>query len=87
MLEKDLQESNVPGIAESSLYAIIEVKNLYPELDYSPLLEAVKTLEKKSNDPALTYKAYLVGMYLTHSSEIQVNPKVGAVQHDIFSSK
>ncbi len=82
MLEQDLQKVGVPGIAESSLYAIIEVKALYPDLDYSRVLGAVRKLEKESGDPALKYKAYLVSMYLDHSSEIQVEPKEGAIRHD-----
>ena len=82
MLGRNLEGSNVPGIVEGSLYDAIECKNLYPDLDYSKLLQATDRLANESNDPALAYKAHLVGMYLSHSSEIQVTPISGAEYHE-----
>ena len=82
MLEKDLQRGDSPEIVEGSLYDVVECKNLYPDLDYSQLLETIIRISKETDNPAIAYKAYLVSMYLLHSSEIHVKPVPGAETHD-----
>ena len=82
MLEKNLHRSDAPGIVEGALYDAVEAKNAYPDLDYSKLSKAIDRLGKESSDPAISYKAYLVSMYLSHSSEIQVTPISGAEYHE-----
>lgn len=80
-LEKILQRSSVPEIVEGALYSTIECKNLYPDLDYSQLLNMIDDVAKKNQDATISYKAYLTSMYLLHSSEIHVKPIPGAEDH------
>lgn len=82
MFDKDLQSNNVPGFVESALYVLIQCKDRYPDLDYSQLLNTVDRVARESNDPALAYKAYLVRMYFSHSSDIQVTPFQDEDNHD-----
>ncbi len=77
-----LANNDVPGIVEGSLYTVAQCKNRFPELDYSRLIDAVNRVVREDNDPALRYKAYLVSMYLTHSSDIQLNFVSNPSSHD-----
>jgi hypothetical protein len=77
-----LQRSDVPGFVESTLYTIVQCKDRYPELDYSRILKLVDRVAKEDGNSSIGYKAYLVSMYLTHSSEIHVKPIPFADQHD-----
>ena len=72
--ENSLQSSDYPGIVESTLYTVVQCKDRFPEFDYSQLRDAVNKVMKENGDMSLAYKAYLVSMYLSHSSDIQVTP-------------
>lgn len=76
-----LNRSDVPGFVESTLYTIVQCKDRYPDWNYSRLLSEVNDVAKKNSSPSIRYKAYLVGMYLTHS-DIQVSPVPAANEHD-----
>lgn len=81
-LDKCLHKTDVPGFVECSLYTVAQCKSRFPELNYTRLLEAVNKVARDDNDPAIRYKAYLVSMYLTHSSDIQLNFISDPVSHD-----
>jgi hypothetical protein len=80
--ENSLQRSDYPGIVESTLYTVVQCKDRFPEFDYSQLRDAVNEVTKKDGDMSLAYKAYLVSMYLSHSSDIQVTPFEYSNDHD-----
>lgn len=80
-LETCLQNSKVPGFVESALYTVAECKNRYPDLNYSPIIDIVQKIAKDNSDASLRYKAYLVSMYLTHGSDIQLTPVMNAMNH------
>ncbi len=82
MYNLDLKNKDVPGFVESALYALVQCKDRYPDLDYSQLLNTVDKVAQESGDPAIAYKAHLVSMYFTHSSEIQVTPFQYEDNHD-----
>jgi len=82
MLETDLQKNVAPEIVEGALYTAIEYKNLYPDLDYSRLLNTINKVAKENSDATIAYKAHLVSMYLSHSSEIHVDPIPGSEGHN-----
>jgi len=80
--EMNLGRDDVPGFVESSLYAIAECKEEFPNLDYSGLLDAVNRVARDNGDSSIRYKAYLVSVYLTHASDIIVSPVRNADDHN-----
>jgi hypothetical protein len=77
-----LQAKEYPGVVEGTLYNIIECKNLFPELDYSDLVEPLNNLAKEHGDLVIGYKASLAGLYLAHSSDFHITPIRGAENHE-----
>ena len=82
MYELNLHRSDIPGIVESTLYAVVECKNRFPDLDYSRLLNTVNKVSQESNGISIGFKAHLVSMYLTHSLEIQIAPVPDSDDHE-----
>ena len=78
----NLQAKEYPGVVEGTLYNIIECKNLFPEIDYSNLVEPLNNLAKEHGDLVIGYKASLVGLYLAHSSDFHITPMIGAEEHE-----
>lgn len=82
MYEMNPHRSDIPGIIEATLYAVVECKNRFPDLDYSRLLNAVNKVSQESDDISIGYKAHLASMYLTHSLEIQIAPVQDPDDHE-----
>lgn len=81
-LELCLNRSDVPGFVESALYTVAECKSRYPDLDYSHLLRIVDKVAREDGSPSIRYKAYLVSMYLSKGSDIQVKAIRDADNHE-----
>lgn len=81
-LELCLHQKNVPGFVESALYTVAECKDRYPDLDYSGILKSIDNVERKNPSPSIRYKAYLVSMYLTHGTNMQVTTISDPTNHE-----
>ena len=77
-----LRRTDVPGFVECALYTVAQCKNRFPEWNYTRLLGEVNKVAREDDNPSIRYKAYLVSMYLTHSSDIQVNFVSDPSSHD-----
>jgi len=77
-----LQRSDVPGFVESTLYTIVQCKDRFPNLDYSAIQDAVNKVARDNDNSTIAYKAYLVSMYLSHTSQINVTPSAYENVHD-----
>jgi hypothetical protein len=82
MLKMNLEESDISGIVEQTLYAVLECKNRYPELDYSQLLKAVDNVARENDNLSIEYKASLASMFLSHGSDIHITPISGADRYE-----
>lgn len=75
-------ESDIPGIVESTIYTVVEYKNLFRDLDYSRLQSELDQVARDNKDVAISYKARLASMYLTYSANIQITPVSPALDHE-----
>ncbi len=73
--------SKIPGIVESTIYNIVELKNYYPAGNYSKIVDDLNKVSQDNPDPVLRYKAHLAILYLTLSN-IEVQPERNAETHD-----
>jgi hypothetical protein len=69
--EWDLR-SELPSVVESAAFNLIIYKERYPEVDFSGLVQALRKIERSSDDSALAYKAHLVAMYLRYGSDLHL---------------
>lgn len=81
-LEMCLHKNDIPGFVESALYTVAECRNRYPNLDYSGILKSVNEVEQDNSSPSMRYKAYLVGMYLTHGSDMRITTVSDPTNHE-----
>ena len=82
MFGLNLQTKEYPGVIEGTLYNIIECKALFPDLNYSDLVEPLNELAMEHGDLVLGYKASLAGLYLAHSSDFHITPMRDAANHE-----
>ena len=81
VFERSLQ-SNIPGIVESTIYTVVEYKNLFPDLDYSRLQKGLDRVARENSDVSISYKARLASTYLNYSSNITITPVSPAYDHE-----
>jgi len=56
-------DSNLNSIVESAIFITMEMKDRYPEYDYSKLINRLNELAIEGNTPTLRYKAQLASLY------------------------
>ena len=52
------------GLVESAMINLIKMKNRYPDLDYSQIIDQLRYLVKHGSTPSLRFLAYFTGLYL-----------------------
>ncbi|MGA7161594.1 MAG: hypothetical protein WBZ48_11370 [Bacteroidota bacterium] len=86
--ERDFQvfqsslQSDIPGIVESTIYTVVEYKNLFPNLDYSGLQRSLDQVARENSDVSIGYKARLASTYLNYSSNVNITPVSPALDHE-----
>ena len=75
-------QSEIPGIVESTIYTMVLYKNLFPDLDYSPLQKGLDEVARENSDVSISYKARLASTYLTYSANIRITPVSSAPDHE-----
>jgi hypothetical protein len=56
-------DSNYNSVIESAIFVSMEMKDRYPEFDYSKLVDRFNELAIEGNTPTLRYKAQLASLY------------------------
>ncbi len=56
-------DSDYNSIVESAIFITMEMKDRYPEFDYSTLIDRFNELAVEGNTPLLRYKAQLASLY------------------------
>ncbi len=75
-------DSKIPGIVESTIYNLIEIKKYYPSGDYSDVVEKLNDIAQNYPDKTIRAKAYLAGIYLSSRDLLDVNPVENYSSHD-----
>ncbi len=75
-------ESNIPGIVESTIYNLVEIKKYYPAGNYSNVIEKLNDIAQNYPDKTIRAKAYLASIYLSSRDFIEVHPVENYFSHD-----
>ena len=60
--------SDVYGVVESSIFITMEMKERFPEFDYSNLVDKLNDLAIEGKTPTIRYKAQLASLYFDFPS-------------------
>ena len=61
-------DSDYNSVVESTIFVTMEMKDRYPEFDYSKLIDRFNELAIEGNTPTLRYKAQLASLYFNFYS-------------------
>jgi hypothetical protein len=75
-------KSDIPGIVESTIYNVVVYKKYFPGKNYENILNALNSVARENEDPAIRYKAYLAEMYLNSTAKLDVKPESPAEDHE-----
>lgn len=74
--------SKIPGIVESTIFNLVEIKKYYPYGNYSDIIGKLNKIAKNYPDTAIRVKAYLASIYLSSDNIINVEPRENYFNHD-----
>jgi hypothetical protein len=60
--------SDVPGVLESTMYNLIQCKNIYPDQEYTKVYRILDEVAMNAADATIAYKASLVRLYLAYGT-------------------
>ncbi|MEW6701329.1 MAG: hypothetical protein AB1298_01295 [Bacteroidota bacterium] len=63
--------SEIPSIVESSLFLILEVKNRYPNEDYTKILDKLNELVSSGKTISIRYKAQLATLFFNYHEQFK----------------
>jgi hypothetical protein len=61
--------SDVPGVIESTMYNLVQCKNIYPDQEYAKVYRSLDEVAKNATDATIAYKASLVRLYLAYGAK------------------